>query len=232
MLVYNFAPAQSVSVVDIVEREFLAEIPIPGCALTYPMAGRGFSSLCSDGSMLTVTIGDDGQAASSTRTEPFIDIESDPMMEKAAMTGGVAYFPTFHGSVVPVDLNGATPGIGESWSLIGNEAGGWRPGGLQLAASDAAGRIYFLMHPEGKEGSHKDPGVEVWVFDPATQSRVDRIELALPAISIAVTGDSSPLLVATNINMEIDVYDARSGEQQRTLGNFGQETPLILRASR
>ena len=60
-LIYNFTPAQSVSVVDVVAREFLGEIPIPGCALTYPMGARAFSSVCSDGSMLTVTIGDDGQ---------------------------------------------------------------------------------------------------------------------------------------------------------------------------
>ena len=60
-LIYNFTPAQSVSVVDVVAREFLAEIPIPGCALAYPMGGRAFSSICGDGSLLAVTLGDDGQ---------------------------------------------------------------------------------------------------------------------------------------------------------------------------
>jgi methylamine dehydrogenase heavy chain len=230
-LIYNFTPAQSVTVVDIVAREFLAEIPIAGCALAYPMGGRAFSSLCSDGSMLTVTLGDDGQQVSSSRTEPFFDDESDPMMEKAVMAGGVAYFPTFHGNIIPVDLGAAAPVVGDSWSMLGDGDSGWRPGGLQLAASDGAGNLYFLMHPEGKEGSHKDPGVEVWVFDGEAESRVRRIELSLPAISISVTRDEEPLLVATNINMEIDVYDATSGAHLRTLGDFGQETPLILRAS-
>jgi len=231
-LVYNFTPAQSVSVVDIESRRFLAEIPTPGCALTYPMAGRAFSSLCADGSLLTVTIGADGRQASSSRTAPFVDLENDPMMEKAVMTGGVAYFPTFHGKVIPVNMNGAAPEVGEAWSLVGSEAGGWRPGGLQLGTSDAAGHLYFLMHPEGREGSHKDPGAEVWVFDPATRQRVRRIELAMPAISIAVTRDDAPLLVATNVEMAIDVYDARSGNHERTLGDFGQETPLILKTAR
>ncbi len=230
-LIYNFTPAQSVSVVDVVAREFLAEIPIPGCILAYPMGGRAFSSICADGSLLTVTIGDEGQQASSSRTDPFIDIENDPMMEKAAMAGGIAYFPTFHGKIIPVDLNGSTPVVGASWSMIGDEEGGWRPGGLQLAANDSNGHLYFLMHPEGREGSHKDPGAEVWVFDPEAGRRVSRIELAMPAISIAVTRDDRPLLVATNVNMEIDVYDAASGDHLRTLGNFGQETPLILRGA-
>jgi len=230
-LIYNFTPAQSVSVVDVVAREFLAEIPIPGCALAYPMGGRAFSSLCADGSLLTVTIGDDGQQASSSRTAAFFDSDSDPMMEKAVMAGGVAYFPTFHGNVFPVDLNGAAPVVGDSWSMLGGGDAGWRPGGLQLGASDSSGRLYFLMHPEGREGSHKDPGVEVWVFAGETENRVKRIELTVPAISIGVTRDEEPLLVATNINMEIDVYDGTSGEHLRTLGDFGQETPLILRAA-
>ena len=231
-LIYNFTPAQSVSVVDVVSREFLAEIPIPGCVLAYPMGGRAFSSLCGDGSLLTVTLDDDGEQASSSRTDPFFDVETDPMMEKAVMSDGVAYFPTFYGSIHPVDLNGAAPVIGDPWSMIGDEEGGWRPGGLQIGTSDSSGHLYFLMHPEGKEGSHKDPGVEVWVYDGEAESRVNRIELVLPAISIAVTRDENPLLIATNINMEVDVYDATSGEHVRTLGGFGQETPLILRASK
>jgi methylamine dehydrogenase heavy chain len=231
-LVYNFTPAQSISVVDVVAREFLAEIPIPGCALAYPMAGRAFASICSDATIMATTLGDDGQQVSSSRTEPFFDVDTDPLMEKPAMHDGIAYFPTFLGNVYPVDLNGSTPVVGDAWSLVGDEEGGWRPGGIMLAVADAAGNLYFLMHPEGANGTHKDPGVEVWIFDSETGSRVNRIALELPALSINVTRDDKPLLVATNVNMEVDVYDARSGEHLRTLGNFGQETPLTLWVAR
>jgi methylamine dehydrogenase heavy chain len=227
-LVFNFTPATSVSVVDVVGREFLGEVPIPGCALVYPMGGRAFASLCADGSMLSVQLDDNGQLASSNRTETFFDIENDPLIEKAAMFNGVAYFPTFRGNLQPIDLNGSTPVIQEAWSLIGDEEGGWLPGGLQLAGTDSQGRLYVLMHPGGGEDTHKDPGVEVWVFDTEAQRRIDRIELQLPAISIALTRDEEPLLVATNINLEIDVYDTSDGEFLRTIGNFGQETPFLL----
>jgi methylamine dehydrogenase heavy chain len=227
-LVYNFTPAQSISVVDVVAREFLAEIPTPGCALAFPMAGRAFASICSDATIMATTLGDDGQQASSSRTAPFFDVDTDPLMEKPAMHNGVAYFPTFLGNVYPVDLNGSTPVVGTPWSLVGDEEGGWRPGGILLSASDASGNLYFLMHPEGGDGTHKDPGVEVWVYDSETGRRVNRISLELPALSINVTRDNEPLLVATNVNMEIDVYAASSGEHLRTLGNFGQETPLTL----
>ena len=230
-LVYNFTPAQSISVVDVVARKFLAEIPTPGCALAFPMAGRAFASICSDASIMAVRLGADGQQLSSSRTRPFFDVENDPLMEKPALHDGVAYFPSFLGHVYPVDLNGTTPVVGEPWSLVGDEERGWRPGGLQLAASDASGRLYFLMHPDGAEGSHKDPGVEVWVFDSKSGRRLNRIALELPALSINVTRDEK-LLVATNVNLEIDVYDLASGEHQRTIGNFGQETPLTLWVAR
>ena len=231
-LIYNFTPATSVSVVDVVAREFLGEIPIPGCSLVYPMGGRAFASLCSDGSMLSVQLDKDGRQKASNRTETFFDVDKDPLMEKAAMYDGIGYFPTFHGNVYPIDLSGKKPIVQAPWSLVGDEAGGWRPGGLQLAETDSSGRLYILMHPEGKEGTHKDPGVEVWVFDTKAKRRVDRIELQLPAISIGMTRDDNPLLVATNINLEIDVYDAKRGEHLRTLGGFGQETPFLLHGAR
>ena len=231
-LVYNFTPAQSISVVDVVARKFLAEIPTPGCALAFPMPGRAFASICSDASIMAVTLGDNGERVSSARTDPFFDVDADPLMEKPAIHNGIAYFPTFLGNVYPVDLNGATPVVGDPWSMTGDEDGGWRPGGIQLSASDAAGRLYFLMHPEGADGTHKDPGVEVWAFDSASGRRLNRIAMELPALSINVTRDDQPLLVATNVNMEVDVYDARSGEHLRTLGNFGQETPLTLWVAR
>ncbi len=227
-LVYNFTPAQSISVVDVVERRFLAEIPIPGCALAFPTARRAFASICSDASIMLTSLGPDGRQVSSSRTAPFFDVETDPLMEKPAMHDGVAYFPTFLGNVYPVDLKGPTPAVGNAWSLVGDEQGGWRPGGIQPSAADAAGNLYFLMHPEGGDGTHKDPGVEVWVFDSDNGQRINRVALELPLLSINVTRDDRPLLVGTNVNMEIDVYDATSGEHLRTLGNFGQETPLTL----
>jgi methylamine dehydrogenase heavy chain len=231
-LIYNFTPATSVSVVDLAARDFVAEIPIPGCSLVYPMSGRSFASLCADGSILSVTLDDNGEQASSVRSERFFDVNDDPLIEKAAIINGVGYFPTFQGDVYPIDFRGSTAVIGESWSLVDGEKNGWRPGGLQLTASDSKGRLYILMHKDSYDGSHKDPGIEVWVFDTDARRRIDRIKLRHPAISIEVTRDDDPLLVTTNINMEVDVYNAGDGEHLRTIGNFGQETPLLLHGAR
>lgn len=227
-LVYNFTPATSVSVIDIVNREFLGEVPTPGCSLVYPMAGRAFASICTDGSMLSVQLDENGVQASSARTDVFFDANNDPLMEKAAMVDGVAYFPTFLGRMVPVDMNGETLDVGDPWSLIGDEEGGWRPGGIAVTGTDSSGHIYVLMHPDGYEGSHKDPGTEVWVFDPETEQRIDRIELQLPAISIGLTRDDDPLMATTNVNLEVDIYNVESGDYLRTLGGIGAETPFLL----
>ncbi|MDJ0927035.1 MAG: amine dehydrogenase large subunit [Gammaproteobacteria bacterium] len=229
VLLYNFTPAMSVSVVDPVARELRGEVPTPGCAAVFPTGERGFSSVCADGTLYTVQLDADGQPASTSRSAQFFDAGVDPLIEKAAWHAGKAWFPTFMGQLQPVDFTGDQPVIGEAWSMIDEETTGWRPGGLAPAAADADGRVYMLAHPEGREGSHRDPGMEVWVFDPDQQQRVDRYELAMPGLGVSLTRDrEAPLLVVLNVEMALDVYDARTGELRKTVANFGAETPLLV----
>ncbi len=231
-LVFNLTPATSVSVVELERREFLGEVPIPGCAMIFPTGQRGFSSLCADGAMLTVHLDAQGAVLSTERSETFFDAQADAVFEKPAMHGRMAHFPTFLGNLISVDLSGDSPVIASPWALANGVEGGWRPGGVQPAEADSAGQVYMLMHPGGAEGTHKDPGSEVWVFDPEARQLSARIALRLPAISIELTRGESPLLVATNINLNLDVYDAGSGNHLRTLADFGQETPLVLHGAR
>ncbi|MDE0064671.1 MAG: amine dehydrogenase large subunit [Gammaproteobacteria bacterium] len=232
LVVYNFAPGQSITVVDLEKREFVAEYPISGCALVIPTGESGVTSLCSDGSLLTTVLTAEGKLAGSHRSEPFMDAE-DPMFEKAAIIDGIAYFPTFMGNVIPVDLSGEAPAPGEPWSLLSAEerASGWRPGGWQLVASDRNGRFYVLMNPEGKEGSHKDGGSEVWAFDVNTGQRVARIPLPNWGISIAVNSAEQPLLVATNGGFALETYDATSGDFIKTLA-VQTQTVFVTRGMR
>src|SRR5262249_31708816 len=68
---------------------------------------------------------------------------------------------------------------GETWPLVNNAADrkkAWRPGGYQpLAVHVVSGRLYVAMHPQGAEGSHKNPAKEIWVFDLKTKKRVARM---------------------------------------------------------
>lgn len=230
LLVYNFTPAQSVSVTDTTSRKFVGEVETAGCALIYPTGPRGFFSLCSDGSALQVRLDDQGQLVSKKRSARLFDPERDPVTEKAVRDGNTWLFATFGGSVVPIDVSGEVPKAGATWSLLDAAAKqqSWLPGGMQhLALHEASARLYSLMHVGGAD-SHKDPGTEVWVYDLAKHQRTQRIELAAPATSIAVTRDAKPLLFAIFIGAQtVEVYDARSGAHLRSIKEVGF-TPSTL----
>ena len=230
LLLYNFTPSASITVVDIVNRKILNEISLPSCSLIYPTGKRGFSSMCSDASMISYQLDKKGKVQSKTKIGSFFDIDKDALFERPVVIDGVAYFPTFNANLREVDLKGINAVPGASWSLVSAEerAANWRPGGMQLSGADSLGNMYLLMHKDGAEGTHKNPGMEVWVFDVKSRKRIRQIPLQLPGLVIEVSQDSSPWLYVTNVEMNIDVYDALSGKHIRTLSDFGQETPLIL----
>jgi methylamine dehydrogenase heavy chain len=229
LLVYNFSPAMSVSVVDVVARKLLNVVALPGCAAVYPTGKRGFSALCGEGALFTVHLEQDGTVKTTNRTEPFFDVDKDALFEKPAWVDGVGYFPSFTGNIRPIDFRADQPVIGDGWSMIDADTGGWRPGGIAISGADANGMIYVLMHPDGGEGSQSAPGMEVWRVDPGKKRRVARHALRVPGLSIALTRDAqSPLLAVTNVEMEIDIYEAASGKFLRTIADFGGETPMLI----
>jgi hypothetical protein len=56
---------------------------------------------------------------------------------------------------------------------------------------------------------------------------VRRIELEAPAMSINITRDADPVLLASRGEPVIDIYDFASGKLLRTITGVGQ-TPLYL----
>ncbi len=184
-LVFNMTPATSVSVVDLEQRAFTAEIATPGCSLVYAAGARRFVSPCADGALLVVTLDESGREASKVRTRPFFDPLRDPVTEKAVRRGDEWLFVSFEGRVHAVDVSGAEPRFAEPWDLLSAEerAESWRVGGRQhIAVHGATGRLYSLVH-QGPPDSHKDPGRELWVYDLARRERVDRIALRSPGLS-------------------------------------------------
>lgn len=229
-LVANFTPASSVTVVDLVERRVLNEIQLPGCMLMYASGEHGFATLCSNGTMASYVLGEEGKATDRHITAPFNDIDNDAMFMKSTTIDDIEYFVTFTGNVRPINLTGKHPVVMDSWSLVTKQerAANWRPGGWQVLTSDAAGRLYVLMQPDAGQGSHKNGGPEVWVFDVEIQKRVARIKLKVHGVSIEATRSKDPLLVVTNGNMELDVYDAESGEWLRMIGGGMASDPVAI----
>ena len=75
--------------------------------------------------------------------------------------------------------------------------------------------------------SHKDPGSEVWVYDIAHRTRVQRIVLKTPAMAIEASQDVAPLLYAGNpVTRTVDVYSLSDGKLQKTIAQTGITTLL------
>jgi methylamine dehydrogenase heavy chain len=233
LLVFNFDPATSVTVIDTQARRITAEVETPGCAMIYPTGKRGFSSLCADGTMLTTQLDPAGRVASRSQSAPFFDSERTPVLDRPALVDGRAYFFGFTGQVHTVNLRGEKPVFEKPWSLVTDEERkqNWRPGGLTQVTWNAAGRFYVLMHPDGRDGSHSGGGSQVWVFDAATHERVQRLALKSWGLSLGIGGGAEPWLLVTTPEMTVEVYDAKDGRLLRTIGKIGQETPLYLDAA-
>jgi methylamine dehydrogenase heavy chain len=242
--VFNSVPGTSLSIVDVEQRALTAEVSTPGCSLAYTAGPRRFALLCGDGSLLLLALDEAGRELAKTRSRPFFDPDADPVTEKAVRVGDEWLFVSFEGRVVPVDVSGAEPRFGEPWSLLdaADRADSWRIGGSQhLAVHAASRRLYSLVHQGGAD-THKEPGTELWVYDLATRTRVDRVALRHPGLTflgepvepggggwlwgwlldtflgaavdfVAVTQDAEPLLVtASGFSGGLGLYDARTGE--------------------
>lgn len=230
-LVFNFTPAASVSVVDLVGERILSEVEIPGCSMVYPLAGRNFATLCGDGTLLNVHLDESGQVVSTKASVAFNDIDNDAMFLRPAVAGKTAWFATFRGHVRGIDLSGEEARILDPFT-IAEQPGGtpeWRPGGVQVIAADAQNRLYLLMNPKGGEGTHKDGGTEVWVIDSRSGGLVRRVTLTTPALSIAATREATPKLAAIGFDRGLHLYDPETGEPIRSIPAVGY-SPLALAA--
>jgi methylamine dehydrogenase heavy chain len=231
LLIYNFNPASSVSVVDMVTRKFVGEVETPGCALIYPTGPRTFFTLCGNGGALIVELDDTGAVAKQSRTDPLFDIDHDPLTEKPVRVGDTWYFVSFDGQIYPIQSGKAGLTVGDRWWLTtaAERKQGWRPGGIQqLAAHVGQNRLYAIMHQGGSD-THKDPGKDIWVYDLATKQRVLKIATRDLASSIQLSTDSDPLLYSIFMGSDkLDVYDPRTGKLRRTLENVGTTPSLFV----
>ena len=226
LYVFNMTPAQSVTVVDLTNKKVTAEIPTPGCALIYPSALLRFQMLCGDGAVMTLQIGNHGQLIERDRSPVFFDPHNDPLMEKAVRLGHSWYFPSFEGYLHEIQTGNKIAQPAKPWSLLNenDRKENWRVGGaLPIAAHNESGRIYVLMHQGGKD-THKEPGDQVWEYDPVKRERTRILKLNKPVTTIQVTQDSNALLVTGAESMEgprLDVYHLNSGKYERTINNLG-----------
>ncbi len=230
-LVFNFTPAMSVTVVDLEQRKVLSEVETPGCSLVYPTGRRGFSSLCASGTLLSVQLDAQGRVASRHESAVFNKLDTDPLLTTSAEVNGVNYFPSLLGRIQPIDLRGEEPKILPDWPLVppSEAAENWRPSGLQQITGSDDGHLYVLMQRDAHEGTHKDPGNEVWVYDPQTHARLERLRLVRPGTSIEVTHEQEPNLLVAATD-QLDVYSLPHGALVRSLDAAARRGGMLIEA--
>ncbi|MCY1419645.1 Aralkylamine dehydrogenase heavy chain [compost metagenome] len=229
--VYNFTPSTSITVVDTQSKSVANEIAIPGCVLSYPVGKRGIASLCGDGSIQLVTIGDDGKETSRTRT-PFFTPDKEKLVERAVKVGDTFYFTTTTGTVRGIDLSGKEPKILPAWSLVTDEEkkAGWAPGGWQLmAVAPKLDRLYVLMHDAHEPMKWEDPSNTIWAFDLKTHKKIGTLTTeGAPIWSLQATSDDNPLLLGVNVGGGMDIFDLKSGKQTGTMEKLHKTATQIM----
>ena len=230
LLIYNFTPAQSVTVVDMRSRKFVGEIETAGCALVYPTGPRSFFSICGDGALLVTTLTDAGTLARHVRTAAFIDVVKDPVTEKGVRWRDTWLFASFEGVLHPLRATAAGVEAEPTWPLFTQQelAQHWRTGGLNhLAVHGGSGRLFSIVHQGGPE-TREELGEEVWVYDVASRKKAQTIAMRNKVGSIQVSQDDHPLLFACAMEANrLDIYDVTSGRYLRTVEPLGQ-TPALL----
>lgn len=228
--VYNYDPASSVNMVDLVKRKFVRAIELPGCASLIPNPGVGFSALCSDGSMATVDTR--GAKPKITHGPSFFQASADPIFSNFVYDKSrkQTTFLSYTGLVYQATM-GPVPTVSQPFSL--QEAAGvpkgdpkplainWLPGGAQvMALHKPSGHVYVLMH-KGEFWSHKEAGEEIWNLDLAARKVVARHPLKTPVNNIEVTQDAAPLIFVNDKDGTTYVLDARTMEEKRKIEKTG-----------
>jgi methylamine dehydrogenase heavy chain len=175
LFVQNATPASSVTLVDTAHRHVLSEIPTAGCIGVYPSptVETRFSTLCGDGAAVTIDFDPTGHETARHRSAKFFDPDADALFIAGVPANGKTLFVSFLGHAQSVDFSGPTAAAGAAWPLVvGTDlADGWRPGGYQVLAYNAAtGQAYVTMHAHGVEGGHKKGADAIWRVDLASQT--------------------------------------------------------------
>ncbi len=228
--VYNYDPASSVNMVDLVKRKFVRAIELPGCASLMPNP-VGFSALCSDGTIATVDT--TGAKPKVTHGTPFFQAAADPVFSNFVYDKSKrqVVMLSYTGLVYTATL-GATPTVAAPFSL--QEAAGvpkgetkplvvnWLPGGGQvMALHKPSGHLYVLMH-KGEFWSHKEGGEEIWDVDLARRKVVKRRPLKDEVHNIEVTQDAAPLIFVNDEKGTTFVIDAQTMAEERKIEKTGQ----------
>ena len=229
VVVFNMTPAQSVSIVDVIDRQFDGEISTPGCAIIMPTGDRSFLMICGDGRLQLITLDENGREASRSRTEPFFVVEEDPVYDRPVLTDKGWLLVSHGGQAYDVSVSGSRVTVSRPWSLLGDEdrEEEWRPGGAQpFAVHRNSTLLYVLMH-QGKVDTHHEPGTEIWVFDTERKKRVGKLSLEVAASHLLSSQEEEPKLYVFDQDGKLGIYDGHQLKLIRSIDDPGPGPGLL-----
>jgi methylamine dehydrogenase heavy chain len=229
LAVFNMTPAQSVSIVDVVDLSFVGEISTPGCAVIMPTGDRAFVMICGDGTLQLIRLDEKGKEVSRSRSESFFVVEEDPVFALPLKTEDGWLLVSHDGRVFDVVVEQQESRIGLPWWLISEEdrAERWRPGGAQpLTFHRRTDLLYVLMH-QGDVDTHSEPGTEVRIVDAARRRAIGRLDLETPASHILVSDEVRPKLYVFETDGKLHIHDGLTLARHRTIEEPGPGPALL-----
>lgn len=257
MLVLNYTPAQSVSIVDLEHKRFVSEVETPGCANLYTAGPRDFYAICGNGGFLHLRLDDEGKTVLKQRTAPLFDAVGDALNAEASRQGDTWYFTSQHSEVYALRMNADGIERVAQWPLLdaADRDAGWRVSGRQNTALHLPSGEFYVLMGKNTQSTRQDPGDEVWVYDLKSHKRLRRLPLGQPALSCTVNQVQQPRLFCIDymvplspqaqqavvksdgmtalykvIKQGLSVYDAASGKLQGQSGGLpsGSLTSLTV----
>jgi methylamine dehydrogenase heavy chain len=234
--VQNATPATSVTVVDVIAGKVTGEIPAPGCFGIYPsLEGHRFSTICGDGTFASFTLKANGASADRTQSTKIFDADKDPIFVPAERVGADWVFISYHGNIYRVTDSGPAVKLSETYSVTTGVDGGWAPGGAQLIAYNKPNNVLFIgMHPNEKDGSHKQPAKEIWAYNLTSKKLLYRSPVD-EVTSLTASDAAVPVLYASkpNLLMRFDLdpdakFALKQTHQAYNPGPYNNEIMLRL----
>ena len=226
--VFNMTPAQSVTVVDILDREFVQEISTPGCALQMPVKNRAFLMMCGDGTLQRISLTKNGTEQDRVRSEIFFSVEDDPIFDKPVKVGDSWELISFEGNIFNATEDNQEISISEPWSIKGEGDSGWKVGGTQIMAIHKDLDLLFVVMHQGGVDTHEQPGNEIWIFNRGSHQRIARLTTESLINSLMVTQTANPKLILSRATEPmVDVYDIKTLKKEHTI-HAGQNVGLLL----
>ena len=208
LLVINYTPAQSITIVDLQQGRVVEEVETPGCSVAYPAGNRDFYAICANGSFLQLKLDDSGKVVTRRRTEPLFDAVEDFLTISASRHGNTWYFVSRQNNVYGITMDGDTIEQLGPWPLVTEpeRKRGWMIAGLQhTAIHEASGLLYVLMQ-QGSVDEFEAPGSAVWVYDLETMDKVEKITMKEMTIAIAVSQGDEPRLYALDMHIPLNAF--------------------------